>query len=153
MTEHILELSTLAPKRARVKLTWAKHPEKDYGPDEKPETESAYVEMATSDDLSIADNTWIKERIEDLSKLQRPDGDLSDDEKLAADMLLNKFATLALIDPPEGVIPRVPRQAKWSLIEVFLIPFAEKLLPTWEAVKGSPLRELAIPTGENSPPA
>lgn len=142
MTEHVLELSTLAPKRQKVKLTWDKYPEKSYPEGSEPETESCYVEMATPDDLSISDNEWIRDRIEDLEKLRRPDTALSDDEKLAADMLLNKYANLALIDAPEGVIPRVPRQAKWALIEVFLIPFAEKILPLAQAVGGTKLEAL-----------
>ena len=145
MAEPLLDLSTLAPKRETVKIIT-----------NEDDPNGKLYELATPDDLSIADNQWLMDRAEDFYKLgSKPEAELSDQERLESDLLLDKAATLALIDAPPEAINALPRPAKWRLIAVFLIPFAEKLAPIAQAVRGTKLEGLmkSLPTGENSPPA
>jgi hypothetical protein len=143
MTEPLLDLSTLAPKRETVKVTTPKHPDREYGEGEEPETQTRLYEIATPDDLSIADNQWLMDRAEAFYRLGvTPESELSDEQRLEADLLLNKCAKLALIDAPQEVIEALPRPAKWRLVAVFLIPFAEKLAPIAQTVKGTKVEQM-----------
>lgn len=108
MGSPVLDISTLAPERATIRIKSQEYPE------------GRLYELANAEDLSLSDQQFLYSNGLRLDALVKRRSELDQDEKDELNLIVDRMVALVVPELPESIRDRIGGMDKVKVVEVFI---------------------------------